>query len=519
MQRLAGFDAAFLALESPTNHLHVASLLIVDPAGVAGGWTFERVRHQVRSRLPLLPPFRRRLVRVPFGINHPLWTDVADVDLTFHVRRAALPRPGGPQELAEVVADLLGRPLDRTRPLWELHVIEGLADDLAAVLIKAHHCALDGVSGNELLARLLDREETPTALGLGLEEAEEEEEEANNPASDTRGPEVVPDDEEEAETNDPAPDASGRGVVPDEAEPTIESDPEPTEAELIGDAVAGLPGGDRLVSAVQRTLATVFSVRHRNMASSEPPPPSPFTAPRTSLNVRIGPWRRAAWVRLSLDDLKVVTATLGGTANDVVLALCSGALRSYLANRGEDPEGDLIALVPLSVRSRHERVALGNRVSPMLVSLATGTAGAVDRLRAITAGTTRALAQDRLVDRDLLAEWAELVVPALAAPAARLGSRLLVGGALPPAFNIIVSNVPGPRRPLFLAGARVTEMYPLGPVVDSIALNVTVTSYRNHLHVGVVADRDAGIDVDGIAGGVERALEELRKEAEETGGR
>jgi len=280
-----------------------------------------------------------------------------------------------------------------------------------------------------------------------------------------------------------------------------------------------LPDSDRLMSAVQRTVATVMGLRYRNAASKERPPPSPFTAPRTSLNVRIGPWRRVAWARLALDDLRAVTATFGATSNDAVLALCSGALRSYLADRGEEPDGDLIALVPLSVRSRHEREALGNRVSPMLVSLATLTADAVERLRAISAGTACALAQDRLVDRDLLTEWAELVVPALAAPAARLTSRLLVGGALPPAFNVIVSNVPGPRTPLFLAGAEVTEMYPLGPVVDSIALNVTVTSYRQHLHVGVVADRDAAIDVDHIAGGLERALDELRKEAEAAGGR
>lgn len=485
MERLAGFDAAFLALESPTNHLHVASLLVLDPAAGAESWNVERVRHHVRSRLPELPPFRRKLVRVPFGIHHPLWTDVADVDLTFHVRRAALPRPGGPQELAEVVADLMGRPLDRTRPLWELHVIEGLVEDRVAVLIKAHHCALDGVSGNELLARLLDVKEAP-AGELGLAGAA--------PASQ---------------------------VATEPAEPDTAGEPEelPTEAQLIGDAVAGLPDKERLMSAVQRTVATVMGVRYRNAASKEGPPPSPFTAPRTSLNVRIGPWRRVAWVRVSLDDLQLVTTSFGGTSNDVVLALCSGALRSYLADREEEPDGDLIALVPLSVRSRHERAALGNRVSPMLVSLATTIGDAVERLRAISAGTTRALAQDRLVDRGLLAEWAELVVPALAAPAARLGSRLLVGGALPPAFNVIVSNVPGPRTPLFLAGARVTEMYPLGPVVDSIALNVTVTTYRDHLHVGVLADRDAAIDVDHIAAGLERAMEELRKEAEGPGGR
>ncbi|MDP9402855.1 MAG: wax ester/triacylglycerol synthase family O-acyltransferase [Actinomycetota bacterium] len=469
MQRLAGFDAAFLALESATNHMHVASVLVVDPSGVAGGWSLERVRDLVRRRLPLLAPFRRRVVGVPFGIHHPLWREVPDVDLSFHIRRGALPRPGGPQELAGAVADLIGRPLDRSRPLWELHVIEGLEDDLVAVVIKAHHCALDGTAGVELLVKLLD------------------------------GDEVAAEDVE--------------------VEEVVEPEAMPSDAELIGDAVAGLPGSDSLARAVQRTLTTVFSLRQRNAASEDEPPPSPFTAPRTSLNVRIGAWRRVAWARVSLDEVKAVTAGLGGTSNDVVLALCSAALRSYLADRGEQPEGDLVALVPLSVRTRHERASLGNRVSPMLVSLATGAESGAERLRAISAGTARARAQDRVVDRDLLAAWAELVVPALATPAARLGSRLLVGGALPPACNVIVSNVPGPKAPLFLAGARVTEMYALGPVVDSVAVNVTVMTYRDHLHVGVVADRDTVAEVDEIAGGMERALEELKKEAEKVGER
>lgn len=469
MQRLAGFDAAFLALESATNHMHVASLLVVDPRSVDAGWSVATVRDLVSRRLPRLAPFRRRLVPVPFGIHHPLWTDVPDVDLDFHVRRAALSRPGGPEELAEVVADLMSRPLDRSRPLWEMHVIEGLQDDRVAVVIKAHHSALDGVAGAELLVELLSVEEG------------------------------VPSD-----------------VEADEVGQTV---PVPSEAELIGHAVAGLPGQERLVAALQRTVATVFGLRHRNAATEEVPPPSPFTAPRTSLNVRIGPWRRVALARMPLEDVRAVTAALGGTANDVVLALCSAGLSSYFAGRDETPGADLVALVPLSVRTAGDRPALGNRLSPMLVSLATGVEGAAERLQAISAGTAQARAQDRMVQRGLLAEWAELAVPAVAVPAARLGSRLLTAGALPPAFNVIVSNVPGPKTPLFLAGARVDELYPLGPVVDSVALNVTVMSYGAHVHVGVVADRDAVADVDDIVRGMEQELLQLKKAAEAAGRR
>lgn len=476
MERLTGFDAAFLALESATNHMHVASLLIVDPRGAQEEWSIERVRELVARRLPVMPPFRRSLVRVPFGINHPLWIDVPEVDLSFHVRRVALPRPGGRQELADVVADLMGRPLDRTRPLWELHLVEGLEDGLAAVVIKAHHAALDGISATELLGKLLDAEAVP-AIGAGRE----------------------------------------GGVGADHtADPAEES---PSDAQLIGDALAGLPGRDRLLAAVQRTVATAVGLRHRNATAKAPPPPSPFTAPRTSLNVRIGRWRRVAWARLPISDVKAVTVALGGTGNDVVLALCSASLSSYFADRDEKQDGDLVALVPLSARVGREGASAGNHISPMLISLASQLEGTGDRLRTISAGTVAARAQDRMVQRDLLSEWAELVVPALAVPAARLGSQLMVGGALPPAFNVIVSNVPGPKTPLFLAGAPVTELYPLGPVLDGAALNVTVISYGDDIHVGVVADRDAVPDVGLIAGAMEQSLEELRKDAENAGRR
>ncbi|HUR17929.1 MAG TPA: wax ester/triacylglycerol synthase family O-acyltransferase [Acidimicrobiales bacterium] len=468
MERLAGFDAAFLALESATNHMHVASLLIVDPAGAEGGWSVGRVRELVGERLPLVPPFRRRLVRVPFGINHPLWADVPEVDFSFHIRRAALPKPGGVEELAEVVAEVMGRPLDRSRPLWEMHVIEGLANGLAAVVIKAHHSALDGISGSELLGKLLDGEPAPAR-------------------------------EHSAEEGAPR-------------------DSEPSEAQLIGDAVAALPGSDRLMAAVQRTVATVMGLRRRNAASETPPPPSPFTAPRTSLNVRIGPWRRVAWSRLPMADIKAVAAAFGATANDVVLALCSEALCSYFADRDEKPDGELVALVPLSLRGARDQPSSGNLISPMLVSLASQVEGAAARVRAIAAGAAQARAQDRMIQRDLLSEWAGLAIPALAVPAARLGSRL-VGGALPPAFNVIISNVPGPKAPLFLAGARVTELYPLGPVLDSVALNVTVMTYGSSMHVGVVVDRDAVAEPCRITADLALALEELTREAVRPGRR
>src|SRR4051812_17355827 len=286
MQRLTGLDATFLYLETPNIHMHVASTAIFDPSDVPEGYTFDRLKEMVANRLPLLPPFRRRLVTVPFSLHHPLWIEDPDFDIYHHVRRAALPSPGGARELAEFAADVMSRPLDRSRPLWEMYVVEGLEGGYIGTVTKTHHAAIDGVSGAELTANLLDL--TPETAWL-------------DPAEDTWQPDRIPSD-----------------------------------AELVGYAARSLAVQPiAAAKAVRRTAAMALTLRRRNREPNATPPPAPFSAPSTSINVAITPHRAFAFTQMSLDEVKHVKNTLGGTVNDVVLALCSGALRRFFDAKGE----------------------------------------------------------------------------------------------------------------------------------------------------------------------------------------
>lgn len=470
MQRLTGLDATFLYMETPSIHMHVASTAIFDPSTVPGGYSFEKVKELVEERLPLLPPFRRRVKPIPFELHHPLWLEDPNFDLDYHVRRAALPAPGGPQELAEFAAEAFSRPLDRNRPLWEMYVVEGLENGHIATVTKVHHAAIDGVSGAELTVNLLDLQ-----------------------------PEPAP--------------------VPEPETPWT-PDKEPSDMELVGYAISSLIRQPILgFKAARRTVETVLNTRRRNRQPDINPPPGFFSAPRTSINCAITPWRRFAFTEVSLDDIKMVKNALGGTVNDVVLALCSGALRQYFEERGETLESSLQAMVPISVRTEDQKGAMGNQVSSLLVSLASDIADPVERLHAISAGTTGAKEQEKAISAaTLTSEWAEFAAPALAARAARLYSRTKVADRMRPLFNVTISNVPGPNFPLYSAGARMVAMYPMGPIVDGTALNITVMSYMGSVYFGLVADRDGVPQVWDIARHVDAALVELKKAADHASG-
>jgi len=463
MQRLTGMDATFLYLESPTTPLHVASTAVFDPSTVPGGYSFEKVLELIDSRLHLLPPFRRRLVEVPFQLHHPLWIEDPDFDLEYHVRRAALPAPGGPAELSAFAADVFSRALDRSRPLWELYAIEGLEHGYIAMVTKVHHAAIDGVSGAEITVNLLDMQPEPVHY---------------------------------------------------EPEEPWKPDRIPSDFELIGYALGSLARQPvAALKAVRRTAEVALNIRRRNRQPDVDPPPSLFSAPRTSFNTSITAHRKVAFTSVTLDDVKAVRNELGGTVNDVVLALCAGALRSYLERRGELPAEPLVAMVPISVRTEEQKGELGNRVSSMLASLATDIDDPVKRLEVIQENTRGAKEQDKAIGADTLSNWVEFAAPAVAARAARLISRTKVLDRLRPIFNVTISNVPGPPFPLYSAGAKMVALYPMGPIMDSAALNITVMSYMGSMYFGVVACRDTLPDVDDIALGLDDALEELKKAA------
>jgi WS/DGAT/MGAT family acyltransferase len=268
---------------------------------------------------------------------------------------------------------------------------------------------------------------------------------------------------------------------------------------------------------VRRTALAAVNVRRRNRQPDAVPPPAPFSAPHTPFNVSIDGRRRFAFTEIPLDEAKMVKNALGGTVNDVVLALCAGALRSYLLGKGLLPEKGLVAMVPISVRSDEHKGAMGNRVSSMLTALATDLEDPLERLRVISAGTRQAKEQDKAIGADTLMDWTEFAAPALAARAARLYSRMKVADRLRPFFNVTISNVPGPPFPLYCAGARMVALYPMGPIADGLALNMTVMSYMGSMYFGLVAGRDAVPDVWDLAHGINQSLDELKKAADAAG--
>jgi WS/DGAT/MGAT family acyltransferase len=460
MQRLTGLDASFLALETPSSHMHVASVAIYDPSTAGGRLTLERVKEVFGGRLHLAKPFRRRLVHVPFGLHHPLWIEDPDFDIANHIRHTAIPAPGGPDELSTLVGRLVAQPLDRTRPLWEIWLIEGLEGGNVALLSKVHHAAIDGASGNELLVALLDL-----------------------------SPEVV------------------------EHVPETEWEPDrlPTEAELLAYAASSLARQPlRVAKALSRTATAALEVRRLGQQSQAAVlPPAPFTAPRTSINTALTPRRSYAYTSLDLPTVKAVKHAAGCTVNDVVLGLCGGALRGYLEDLGEEPEGALVAMVPVSVRSEDERDAMGNKVSSMLTSLATDISDPIDRLKVIHECMAEAKEQQRAIGADTLQEWSEFAAPAVLGRAARLYSRMNLADAHRPLFNVTISNVPGPPFPLYSAGAKLLANYPVGPIMEGGALNMTVMSYLDQLDFGLLACPDALDDVWSLADGLHTALAEL----------
>ncbi len=457
MQRLSGLDAMFFYLETPSSHMHVAGVFVLEPG--AEPISFESVRAMVADRLSLAAPFRRRLVEAPFKLSTPLWIEDPDFDLDYHVRRAALPSPGGQRELEQFVAQVAGLPLDRSRPLWELYVLEGLEKGRIAVVTKMHHAAIDGVSGAEISAAWLDLEPCPAPR-----------------------------------------------VIADRWQP----EPIPSDLELMAFAMASLVGHPvRAARTARRVVDSALHVSERNRQPGVKPPPAPFEAPRTSLNQAITPHRRVAFAELSLEDVKAVKNRFSCTVNDVVLAVCAGALRRYLLKGGELPAKPLVALVPMSVRSDDERGSHGNRVSAMLASLATDVAEPSARLETIAAGMRSAKEQDRLIGAATLTDWAEFTFPALIARASRLVSSMRVFDRVRPAFNVTISNVPGPSFPLYLAGARMVHFHPLGPVAEGAGLNFTVLSYCGRLHFGLNGCRETVPRLAELPEMLAESLEEL----------
>jgi diacylglycerol O-acyltransferase len=481
MRQLTSLDAQFLAVESARTYGHVGGLAVYDPDTAPGGsLDIGDICRLLGERIHMLPPFRWRLVSVPFGIDHPYWVEDPDFDLDFHIRDSAVPPPGDDLQVAETVARIFARPLDRTRPLWELYLIHGLQGGRVALLTKVHHSVVDGVSGNEILAVLLD----PSPEGREIP-----------PPDGKAKKERVPSELE----------MLGRGLMGLPRQPlrALRSAPTalPNLTGLPGaNAFPGVPTFSRSMAGARRRLG----LEHQDPAILEATTARP---PRTSFNGRISGHRRFSFAQLSLDTVKAIKNEAGVTVNDVVVSLCAGALRDWLKERDELPRQPLVAMVPVSVRTEEQMGTFGNRVSMMIVPIPTNEADPKRRLKRTHELLRGAKGRHQATPANLLTDATSFIPPAVASLAAR--TTMEVMGRTRPPVNVVISNVPGPRNPLFLAGAKLEAHYPVSVVVDGVGLNITVMSYLDHLDFGIVADRDQIDDVWTVMDRLAGALDEL----------
>jgi WS/DGAT/MGAT family acyltransferase len=473
LQQLTGLDAAFLALETPKTTGHIGGVSVVDAKNAPEPLTLELLTSVLSKRLPLVPVLRRKLLNVPLGLDQPYWVDDPDFDIEYHIREIALPRPGSQAQLTEQVARLHARPLDRSRPLWEIYLITGLARKRAAVYTKIHHSAIDGVSGAELLTVLLDlkpegREvpaaepftpgRPPTAASIALLAATRL---AWRPVQTVRV------------TNEMI------RVMPTLA---------PTISAFVG-GMLGLNRGDGEVITTRLGSA----------------PMTPFNGPITQ-------HRRAAFRSLSLDSVKAIKNAFGVSVNDVVLAMCAGALRTWLADHHALPEAPLITMIPVSIRDPSSQGALGNKVSAMLAMLPTNIADPAERLVAVHAATELAKSQQATIPQGLVDQVSDFAPPALTARAARVIFATGLLHRVPP-FNLTISNVPGPNVPVYLCGAQLLAHYPLSVITDGQGLNITVIGYLGQLHFGLTSCRELVPDIEKMAGYLEDELDVLLQAA------
>ncbi|SFW89748.1 WS/DGAT/MGAT family O-acyltransferase [Amycolatopsis australiensis] len=460
MQRLSGLDASFLYLETSSQVLHVCGLLTLDGSTVPGGYTFAQLKEKLDERVRVIPAFRRKLHNPLWNIGHPVWVEDEDFDLDHHVHRIGVPAPGDRAELAELCAHIAGQQLDRAHPLWQLYVIEGLADGQIAVLLKMHHASVDGVSGASLITYLA-------------------------------------------------------GLAPDAPMPVVEQPRNPAVPSPLDLLRSGVENFAKRPAEVARLLPDLLELvpRWLGKALRGKGMPVPFTAPRTSLNGTITGHRSVAFAQLDLDEIKEVKNAFGVTVNDVVLALVAGALRDFLEARGELPEDPLVATVPVSVHDRTEREHGSNKVSAFFASLPTHLPDPAARVFFLAEANRLSKDHHYDIDADMLQDWAQFSAATAFGLAVRAYSALRLAEKHPVVHNLVVSNVPGPPMPLYFLGARITGLYPLGPVFHGAGLNVTVLSNAGKVHVGLLGARELVKDLWPLADALPEALEQLLKAA------
>ena len=462
--RLSGLDASFLALERIETPMHIGSLAILEGEPFfdeRGRFRLAEARRLVGSRLHLIPRFRQRPMEVPFGIGRPVWVDDERFDVAYHVRLTALPAPGSRAQLLALFERVEAQVLDRTRPLWELWFVEGLEGGNVAVIQKTHHALVDGISGVDVATVLFDFTREPT----------------------------IPDAPEWS----PAPAPSAQQLLVD------------TVVEDLGSIAHVGRMAAEAVQVPRRALGQLGDLG-RSMATLAE---GRLLAPRLSINRPVGRHRRFLGVKVPLDDVKVVRQVYGGTVNDVVLSGVAGGLARLLDARGElRPDLTVKVMCPVSVRDESEHLALGNRVSALVIPLAVGEPDPVSRLASVRAATEGLKERHQAVAAAPLVDLTQYAAPTLLGLAARAAHRQVF-------FNLISTNVPGPQVPLYCMGARMLEAYPMVPLSRNLGLGIAILSYCGTLHLGLLADRDTFPDLEVLASGITDAFAEMRAHAEQ----
>jgi diacylglycerol O-acyltransferase / wax synthase len=440
-------------MERDGAHMHVASTTIFEGPPPSQ----EEFRDHIASRLHLVPRFRQKLRFVPFAQGRPVWVDDPHLNLDYHVRRTALPPPGSEDQLRVLAARIFSQELDRSKPLWEIWLAEGLMEDRFAVIGKTHHALVDGVSGVDITNVLYDT--TPEPAG-----------------SPETGPEWLP-----------RPEPNNMKLLTDA---WLERATNP--AEIVRGVRAVFRGPRRVASELRDNLALTGKFVGAGLA-----------APKTPLNVDIGPHRRFAWVTADLDEFKRIKNDFGGTVNDVVLAAVTGALARYLRARGVDTsELELRAMVPVSVRADEEHGALGNRVAAIMAPLPVWCDDPIRRQKLIheTMGDLKQSGQ--AVGAEILTGLADFAPPTIASQAARLQSAQRF-------FNLVITNIPGPQFPLYVLGREMIALFPMVPLAQKQAMCVGIMSYNGHIHFGLIGDYEVMADIDSLALDLEASISEL----------
>jgi diacylglycerol O-acyltransferase / wax synthase len=452
--RLTALDTSFLHLEDGEAHMHVASVMLFEGPPPA----YDEMLEALENRLHLVPRYRQRLAFVPLGQGRPKWVDDPHLNLRYHLRFTALPSPGSEEQLKDLAGRVFSQQLDRDKPLWEIWMVEGLEDDRFAILSKTHHALVDGISGVDIISVLFDTTPDPAAPTA---------------PGDRWLPRPLP-----SRAQLLAEALLERGTIP---------------AEITRSVRAVLRGPRRIAGGVRDAAVGVGAMA---WAGLNPAPPSPYNRP-------IGPHRRFTWVRADLGEIKAIKNELGGTVNDVVLATVTGALGKHLRRRGQNTDGlELKAMIPVSVRADIERGALGNKVAAIMAPLPVWCQDPVARLDILSEALRGLKSSGQAVGAQVLTDLAGFAPPTVMDQASRLVARQRM-------FNLVVTNVPGPQFPLYLAGRRMLDPFPMVPLAKNQGLGIALLSYAGKINFGLVGDYDVLWDLDQFAEDVREALDEL----------